>query len=129
MRGESFGITGSVILAAVMKRGSNIPTAKEFVRFLVGEGWLMHYLNFSSERLLPPISALSDQPFWLDPSDSHRMAAAMQVVSRPLAHDYAVYAEEWRIWARAIHHVAAEGVSPEQAVDEAIARVKEILSE
>jgi hypothetical protein len=31
--------------------------------------------------------------------------------------------------AKAIHRVAAEGVSPEQAVDEAIARIKQILSE
>ena len=124
--GESFGISGSVILAAVVKRGSNIPAAKEFVRFLVGEGWLMHYLNFSGERVLPPISALSDQPFWLDPSDPHRMAAAMQVVSRPLAHDYAAYAQEWRIWAEAIHRVAAEDISPEQAVNEAVARIKQI---
>jgi hypothetical protein len=30
---------------------------------------------------------------------------------------------------KAIHRVAAEGVSPEQAVDEAIARIKQILSE
>ena len=28
-----------------------------------------------------------------------------------------------------IHRVVAEGVSPEQAVDEAIARIKQILSE
>ena len=34
-----------------------------------------------------------------------------------------------RVWANAIHRVAAEGISPEQAVDEAIARIKEILSE
>ena len=36
--------------------------------------------------------------------------------------------QEW-IWAKAIHRVAADGISPEQAVDEAIARIKQILSE
>jgi hypothetical protein len=30
---------------------------------------------------------------------------------------------------QAVHRVAAEGISPEQAVDEAIARIKQILSE
>ena len=34
-----------------------------------------------AERSLPPISKLLDQPFWLDPSDPHRMAAAMQIAS------------------------------------------------
>jgi multiple sugar transport system substrate-binding protein len=36
---------------------------------------------------------------------------------------------EERVWAKAIHRVAADSVSPEQAVDEAIARIKQILSE
>jgi hypothetical protein len=45
--------------------------------------------------------------------------------------------QEWRsdrigeeeIWGNAVHRVAADGISPEQAIDEAIARIKEILSE
>ena len=34
-----------------------------------------------------------------------------------------------QVWEMAIHRVAADGISPEQAVDEAIARIKEILNE
>ncbi len=45
--------------------------------------------------------------------------------------------KEWRsgpiwdenVWGNAVHRVVAEGISPEQAVDEAIARIKQILSE
>ena len=33
------------------------------------------------------------------------------------------------VWAKAVHRVAADGISPEQAVDEAIARIKQILAE
>jgi multiple sugar transport system substrate-binding protein len=33
------------------------------------------------------------------------------------------------VWGNAVHRVAAEGISPEQAVDEVIARIKQILSE
>jgi hypothetical protein len=32
-------------------------------------------------------------------------------------------------WPEAVHRVAAEGVPPEEAVDEAVARIKQILSE
>ena len=107
------------------------------MRFLVGEGWLAHYLDFSGERLLPTMSKLPDQPYWLDPSDPHRVAAVMQVSSRPMHHDYAQALGDWRHgrvwqerpWAQAIHRIVTETVSPEQAVDEAIARIKEILSE
>ena len=136
-RGEPSPIGGSIFPAVVFKGGENVGTAKEFVRFLVAEGWLMHYLNFSGERFLPTISKLLDQPFWLDPSDPHRMASVMQVASRPLAHNYDGASGDWRhglvrqehIWQNAVHRVAADGVSPEQAVDEATARIKQILSE
>jgi ABC-type glycerol-3-phosphate transport system substrate-binding protein len=33
------------------------------------------------------------------------------------------------LWGKAVHRVATEGIAPEQAVDEAIARVKQILAE
>jgi multiple sugar transport system substrate-binding protein len=135
--GEPFPIVTFSFSAVAFNAGGHVTTAKEFVRFLVAEGWLMHYLNFSGERMLPSIAALLDQPFWLDPSDRHHMAAVMQAESRPLAHDYTaasgdlrhdqIYNE--RVWAKAVHRVAAEGISPEQAVDEAIARIKQILSE
>jgi hypothetical protein len=32
-------------------------------------------------------------------------------------------------WAKAIHRVAAEGISPEQAIDEAIVQIKEMFGE
>ncbi len=137
LHGQRFPIMGLVFPAVVFKDGGNSATAKEFVRFLVGEGWLAHYLDFSGERLLPPMQKLLDQPFWLDPGDPHRMASVMQVASRPLAHNYAAASGKWRhdmveqehVWAKAVHRVAADGISPEQAVDEAIARIKQILSE
>jgi hypothetical protein len=65
------------------------------------------------------------------------MHKAMQAEARPLAHEYTAASGDLRhdevfnerIWAKAVHLVAAEGISPEQAVDEAIARIKQILSE
>ena len=65
------------------------------------------------------------------------MAAVMQVSSRPPNYDYTVTLGDWRHdriwqefpWGKAIHRIVTEDISPEQAVDEAIARIKEILSE
>jgi multiple sugar transport system substrate-binding protein len=65
------------------------------------------------------------------------MAAVMQIASRPTQYQYDVVSGDWSydrvwqelVWAKAIHRVAAEGISPEQAVDDAIARIKQILSE
>ena len=48
-------------------------------------------------------------------------------VSGDRRHDRIRYEEH--VWGTAIHRVVADGISPEQAVDEAIARIKQILSE
>jgi multiple sugar transport system substrate-binding protein len=136
-RGQLFPIVTDIVSAVVPKDGSNTATAKEFVRFLVAEGWLAHYLDFSADRLLPPMPKLLKQPYWLDPSDPHRMAAAMQLDSRPLAQEDAIASGNWRyvridqehVWAKVIQRIITEDVTPEQAVDEAIARIHQILSE
>jgi multiple sugar transport system substrate-binding protein len=135
--GQAFPIRGGFEAAAVFRDGGHVATAKEFVRFLVAEGWLAHWLDFAGERILPPMPKLLEAPFWLDPHDRHHMAAVVQASSRPMGHNYAQASGNWRhqvvsrerVWAKAIHRVAADGISPEQAVDEAIARIKEILSE
>jgi multiple sugar transport system substrate-binding protein len=135
--GEAFPIEGFFHAAAVFKDGGHTTAAKEFVRLLVAEGWLGHYLDFAGERMLPPMPKLLEAPFWLDPSDPHHMAAVMQIASRPMHYNYATATGDWRynlvltedVWSKAVHRVAADGISPEQAVDEAIARIKQILSE
>jgi multiple sugar transport system substrate-binding protein len=135
--GEAFPIRGQFRGAVAFRDGRDVETAKAFVRFLVAEGWLAHYLDFAGERMMPPMPKLREAPYWLDPSDPHRMAAVMQVALRPVAYDYTTvsgnqrYDRVWQelVWAKAVHRVAADGISPEQAVDEAIARIKQILSE
>jgi hypothetical protein len=48
---------------AVFRDGGHVTTAKEFVRFLAGKGWLAHYLNFSDERMQPALPKLLDASF------------------------------------------------------------------
>ncbi len=135
--GEAFPIRGGFYPAVVFKDGRHISAAEEFVHFLVVEGWLGHYLDFAGERMMPPMPKLLEAPFWLDPSDPHRMAAVMQIASRPMQYNYATVAGDWRydrvgregIWEKAVHQIAAEGVTPDEAVDEAIARIKQILGQ
>ena len=96
-----------------------------FVRFLVGEGWLAHWLDFTKDRLLPPMPALLEQPFWFDPGNPHHIASARQFLTRPNLHDYAAASGEWRhrkveaelVWAKAVHRIVTQGISHEQAAD------------
>ncbi|MDF2781383.1 MAG: transporter substrate-binding protein [Geminicoccaceae bacterium] len=133
--GQPLVIETFVNRAAVFRDGGHVDNAKDFVRFLVGEGWLAHYLDFAGDRMLPPLPKLLQAPFWLDPGDPHRMRSAMQLLTQPRSYDYVPVSGDWRhsernnVWPEAVQRVAADGLSPEQAVDEAIARVKQILAE
>jgi hypothetical protein len=61
---------------------------------------------------------LLQAPFWLDAGDPHRMRSAMQLLTRPRATPLDLrhrnIAQEGGL------AVVTEGISPEQAVDEAI---------
>jgi multiple sugar transport system substrate-binding protein len=134
--GQPLAVWTGFYSAALFKAGGHVALAKEFVHFLVADGWLAHYLDFSHERMLPSMPKLLEQPFWLDPSDRHQMASAIQFLTRPRTYVYSASADPRHalvdrelVWAQAIHRVAADGISPEQAVDEAIARIKQILAE
>jgi multiple sugar transport system substrate-binding protein len=135
--GRPLVIYGFISRAVVFKDGSNPALAGDFVRFLAEEGWLAHWLTFAGDRYLPPMRKLVEQPFWLDVSDPHRMRAAVQILTRPHQLTRGGPDKEWQaqqiwdenVWGHAVYRVAAEGISPEQAVDEAIARIKQILSE
>jgi multiple sugar transport system substrate-binding protein len=135
--GEPLVIEGYLYRAVVFKGGSNPALAGDFIRFLAEEGWLAHWLTFMGDMFQPPMRKLVEQPFWLDPSDPHRMRAAMQILDRPHLMNMDVRDKQWQsselfeenVWAKAVHRVVTQGLSPEQAVDEAIARIKQILSE
>jgi multiple sugar transport system substrate-binding protein len=135
--GQPLLIEGWIGLAVVFKDGRNRALVEDFVRFLVADGWLAHWLTFAGDRFLPPMRKLVEQPFWLDPTDPHRMRGAIQILSRPHQMATGVRDNEWRsggvwqenVWGNAVHRVVTDGITPEQAVDDAIARIKEILAE
>jgi hypothetical protein len=135
--GQPLVIDGGISRAVVFKAGRNPALAADFVRFLTQEGWLAHWLDFAGDRYLPPMRKLVEEPFWLNPSDPHRMRAAIQIMTRPHLMNMDVRDHEWHsgpiwdenVWGKAVHRVVTEGISPAQAVDEAIARIKQILKE
>jgi multiple sugar transport system substrate-binding protein len=134
--GQPLAIRTGYVEGAIFKNGGHVPVAKEFVRFLIGEGWLAHWLDFTGDRVMPPMQALLEQPFWLNPDDPHRMTAAMQFLTQPRALDN-ILTGNWTqaqrsaddVLLKAIHRIVVDGLTPEQAADEAIARVKQLLSE
>jgi multiple sugar transport system substrate-binding protein len=134
--GEPLHIEGNMNVGAVFAAGRHVEEALEFVRFVVRDGWLGHLPSFSGDRYLPVLATLTNQPFWLDPSDPHRMNAVMQVATHPGV--YSVWglpdaqrfiADDYILALRtAVHRIVVDGLTPEQAAAETIARVKQLLS-
>jgi multiple sugar transport system substrate-binding protein len=118
----------------VFKGAEHVDAAKEFLSFLLSEGRLGAYIEASLGRGLPTMPALLETPYWQDPKDPHRTAAAAQL-GQPVAPVYSNLnlkygqVEEEAVWETAAHRIAADGLTPEQAADEAIAQIKQILGE
>jgi multiple sugar transport system substrate-binding protein len=100
-------------------------------------GGIAQWVTGARDRFLPTMPKLIEQPFWLDGGDPHRLRSAVQTLTWPQAYLYSAVSGNWRhrrvntegVWEKATNRVAADGWTPEHAVDEAIARIKQILSE
>ena len=123
--------------AVVFAQGRNVAGAKRFLRFLLNEDWLGASLEAAGGRYMPLIVEDLGKPFWTDLADPHRLPAVEQLAA-PTIPDWGPirrWLPEWdtvqprQLMAEAVYSVVTEGITPEQAVDEAIARIKRILSE
>jgi multiple sugar transport system substrate-binding protein len=135
--GQPLVLYGGILYAASFNTDNDPALRDRFVRFLVEDGWLAHWLTFAGDRFLPPMRKLVEQPFWLDTGDPHRLRGAIQILTRqhldpadvrdPALRAGDIY--DANVWGKAVERVVVDGITPEQAVDEAIARIKEILGE
>jgi multiple sugar transport system substrate-binding protein len=123
--------------AVVFADGRNVAGAKRFLSFLLSEDWLGASLEAAGGRYMPLIVEDLGKPFWTDPADPH-LRTAVEQLAGPIIPDWGPirrWQPEWdpvqprQLMAEAVHRVVTEGISPEQAVDEAIARIKQVLRE
>jgi multiple sugar transport system substrate-binding protein len=132
--GKPFYLFSDVYSVLVFRDGKQVQTAKDFLRFMLGEGRLQRYIEAVGGRFLPTMPALAGGAFWSDPKDPHRPTSLRQSRERSGGYDYAVANKRWEdvsdegVWAKAVNKVAAQDYPADKAVDEAIARTVEILS-
>src|SRR5262249_6396950 len=115
-------------------KGPNAERAKDFMRFLLNGDRLGTYLEASLGRSLPTLMRLLNRPFWQDPNDPH-MTQATILLSEGLTPCLPCRNPKWgkvseeAVIEKAVQRVDVDKVSPTEAADEAIARMKEILSQ
>jgi multiple sugar transport system substrate-binding protein len=130
--GRPIEYIASIKTAVIFKDAPNKDAAKEFMRFFLQPDHLGPYLEGSLARWFPVDQRLIDRDYWKDESDPHRVVEVRQYTQRPqtvwphyLNHRLiAVNAEN--AYGKAVGRVVLEGWSAADAVDELIARIKEV---
>ena len=130
--GRPIEYVASIKTAVIFKDAPHKEAAKEFMRYFLQPDHLGPYLENSLARWFPVDQRLIDRPYWHDQSDPHRVVEVRQYTQRPqsvwphyLNHKLIdVNAEN--AYGKAVGRVVLEDWSAEDAVDELIARIKQV---
>jgi multiple sugar transport system substrate-binding protein len=114
------------VVSAVAK---NKAAAKQFVAFLLREENLGPYVEGALGRWFPATIEGQKSPFWQ--ADRHRKAVYTQFMGGTTPFDFVknykfTILNNENAWAKAMNRVVSEKVPVEQAVDELIARIKQV---
>ena len=94
--GEPFPIIGVVVPAVVFKDGGNVATAKEFVRFLVAEGWLCTISTSPASACCRRCRSCSTSRSGSTRATRTAWPRRCRSRSRPLHYNYAAASGNWR---------------------------------
>lgn len=119
----------AVKVGVIFRDSKNKPRAREFLKFLLEEENLRPYVEGALGRWFPVTKASQESPFWQ--ADKHRKAVYDQFKAGTLPFEFTknykfTILNNENVWAKAMNRVVSEKVSVEKAVDELIARIKEV---
>ena len=125
---------GSIYMIS-FSASANKEGAKAFLRYLLQPEQLGPLLEAAQGRFFPPMPKLLERPFWHSGNDPHIALLADQLTGSdkrfwPSTYNWKYQeAEVGRVWPKAVMRIVMDGWSAEAAVDEAIARSKQIMNE
>ena len=127
--GKPMVYRAAVKTGVVFSEARNKNRAKEFVAFLLQEENLTPYVEGSLGRWFPVTKNAQQSAFWK--ADRHRQAVQGQFFNGTVAFEFT---KNWKftilnnenVWAKAANRVVNEKITPERAIDEMIARIKQV---
>lgn len=120
----------AVKTAVVFADGKNKKRGKEFMAFMMKDENLRPFVEGSVGRWFPTTIEAAKAEFWTG-ADPHRKIVYKQYTDGTVPFQF-VYNYKFttvnaeNVWAKAVNRVVQDKISPEQAVDEMIARIKQI---
>lgn len=118
----------------IPKGAKNIDGAKDLLRSFIEPANLNTYLKETRGRYLPVMmSIVKKDPYWLDPKDPHRQVAVDTGLVKPTIPWWMNYNPAYsavlseQIWSQAEANITQKNMTPEQAMEEAVGRIKTIF--
>jgi len=127
--GSPMSYRALVKTGVIFQDARNKARARDFLKFLLEEENLRPYVEGALGRWFPVTKAGAESPFWQ--ADKHRKAVYQQLRAgtRPFEftrnYKFTLLNNE-NVWAKTMHRVTHEKVPVEKAVDELIARIKQV---
>ncbi len=127
--GSKMVYRAAVKTGVVFDGAKNKKRAKEFVAFLLQEDNLTPYVEGSLGRWYPVTKVAAERPFWH--ADKHRESVYDQFHAGTVTFEFTknykfTIVNNENVWAKAMNRVVNEKVPVDKAVDEMIARIKQI---
>ena len=127
--GSKMTYRAAVKTGVIFKDAKNKAAAKKFVSFLLEEANLTPYVEGALGRWFPVTKKAQQSAFWK--SDPHRVAVYNQFMAGTTPFEFTknfkfTVLNNENVWAKAANRVLNERVPVDRAVDEMIARIKQV---
>ncbi|MBE9046008.1 carbohydrate ABC transporter substrate-binding protein [Pleurocapsales cyanobacterium LEGE 10410] len=132
--GEPIRPLVSVRQAVIFQDSAQQSLAKDFLNYFIQPQIAINYFKASNSRTYPVRNSICSAPFWQNTEDPYLKASKVLSTKSPRLFytvDHPAYSQVLaeNIWGKALIKVTSDRLNPEQAADEAIARIKEIAAE
>lgn len=124
-----------IVRQAVVFASQNQELAKDFLAYLIQPEVMADYLKASGGRSLPVLKPIWQDSFWTNPEDPHFSTATKSLIDGSTRSFYTAQNPAYslvlqeNVWGKALESIVLDEVTPEQAADEAIARIEEIFAQ
>jgi multiple sugar transport system substrate-binding protein len=127
--GSPMGYRTAVKVGVIFADAKQKQKAKDFVTFLLQEENLTPYVEGALGRWFPVTKAAQERPFWQE--DRHRKSVYDQYKAGTVTFEFTknykfTILNNENVWAKAMNRVVNEKVPVDKAVDEMIARIKQV---
>jgi multiple sugar transport system substrate-binding protein len=127
--GKPMAYRAAVKVGVIFADSKNKARAKEFVKFMLEEENLTPYVEGALGRWFPVTKKAQDSNFWL--ADRHRKSVHDQFKAGTVTFEFTknykfTILNNENVWAKAMNRVVNEKIPVDKAVDEMIARIKQV---